>query len=163
MILNLESIWRIFHQKLKNSQKIHFKSILELIKNCLKPIYETLIILDCCNASNFDLPFILHEGKFKRRNDNFIDHDIMVITSCRSNEKAISQDSGSTFTQFLLKEKLKRNLSYIIDNVSKNITRITGHIQNIVVACSLPQKAYFYHWFTKSKMIYTKEISYIVI
>ena len=73
---------------------------------------QILLIFDCCNGPDFNLPFVLDEnGIYRLNNYHFPQKEIICLVSSLPEEKSLSTNNGSLFTHIIIK-----NLNIVQDN-----------------------------------------------
>lgn len=81
-------------------------------KNC-----QILLIIDCCNGSNFNLPFYMdNNGVYHNNNIKtpiYTDREIICIVSSLHDEKSHSTLNGSPFTKTIINNLLQDNKTWL--------------------------------------------------
>ena len=123
---------------------------LELFRDYLK-IEKVICIMDCCEGG-IELPFVLHNKVYRckqnLKKEDFINTEMVCISSSLENEKSITSQSGSFFTRNLLEIlDSSQSLSNILEKVRKSnqITQINREIkQTATISVSLPHISYLF-------------------
>jgi len=132
--------------------KINNTDFIELIlKNCPTDC-QMLMLFDCCNGSNFKLPFYLnHQGVFHNTDINtcfYTERDIICFVSSMQDESSHCTCEGSPFTRLVIKQlqnKQTRTWSEILFNVQDKLTHIVNN-QTVCLYSSLPNLNYIWSW-----------------
>jgi len=94
-----------------NKDIINVNSIIDLIKDNTKKDSEIILIIDCCQIENVNLPFLYKNGKFTYNSDvNIITQYFLCIVSHNSENKTLSTIDGSLFTISLIKSLQYTNI-----------------------------------------------------
>lgn len=152
---------------------------------------ESLWIFDCCNPGGLNLPFIWKnsttqqgDGYFSLcERDDFLalDDNILLVTSSREDEKAVSTEMGSLFTYLLFKflsrlteegsqPKSKKMYSWnfgdILAYIQRGIKRInSGHPQTVSLYGSHVISPVLWPWvFSPNNIRFDEELlSFVVV
>lgn len=122
------------HMLMPNNDSLPFTTFRNII---LKNPNDIFCVLDCCNPQGLHLPFKYTNNTFTLSDKEIkcIKQNILLITSCDSNEKSISSPTGSIFTKFFFKNLYcpygkKLNIKSLIHDISININKINNKINH---------------------------------
>ena len=120
---------------------------LELFRDYIKT-EKVICIMDCCEGG-IELPFVLHNKVYRckqnLKKEDFINTEMVCISSSLENEKSITSQSGSFFTRNLLEIlDSSQSLSNILEKVRKS-NQINKEIkQTATISVSLPHISYLF-------------------
>ena len=125
---------------------------LELFRDYISPspigTEKVICIMDCCEGG-IELPFVLHNKVYRckqnLKKEDFINTEMVCISSSLENEKSITSQSGSFFTRNLLEIlDSSQSLSNILEKVRKS-NQINREIkQTATISVSLPHISYLF-------------------
>lgn len=101
---------------------------------------EIFCILDCCNSSGMMLPYELCNNHFmlRRYGDiKFTEHKILLLASCRQDEKSVATDHGSLFSKWFIEYmtelnrpfRLRPGNVYLPPHANRNLENLAGKIR----------------------------------
>ena len=113
---------------------------------------QMLLLFDCCNGSNFRLPFYLDkEGVYHNtitKEPIYTGRNIICFVSSSYDESSHCTYEGSPFTRLVIKElknKITKRWGDILFNVQKDLNKIVGK-QTVCLYSSLPTLNYIWSW-----------------
>jgi len=132
--------------------KIDNTEFMELIlKHCPEDC-QMLMLFDCCNGSNFNLPFYLDkDGVYHNTDINtcfYTQRDIICFVSSMHDESSHCTFEGSPFTRLVIKQLKNREAkcwSEVLFNVQDKLTHIVNN-QTVCLYSSLPNLTYIWSW-----------------
>lgn len=132
----------IFRKTLTNNSNA--KSILQpnSNENKVKIKSKTVLIMDCCEGG-IELPWILNDKIYRLKDEisltNFVEEEIICISSSLENENSTISKSGSYFTRSLFKNLEKNDL--FLFNILKK-TNFSSSKQTPNISASYPNLLY---------------------
>lgn len=110
--------------------------IVDTIRCCR--VCQSLIVLDCCNAS-IDLPYKL-AGRYRLRSRNFVRPNILCLAASQQGESSYASGRGSTFTRSLVRalgagclvdkgrRRSHRNLNHLVQRITSEYKGSTVNV-----------------------------------
>lgn len=134
------------------------KDLMKLIIDSVSINCQILFIFDCCNGSNFNLPFYLNDNNnFKLNNNDYslnLNMDIICIMSTINGETTNSHQSGSSFTNVLIENLKNKDIKTWIELKNKIIDGIklspNFNDQTISIYSSLIINKHIWNWINTS-------------
>lgn len=112
---------------------------------------QILVLLDCCQGSNLDLPYLLINDSYKLTNSNdkiFITQHIILCSSTLQNEDSVTSKNGSLFTKILFQiltlYPQYKQITQIVNLVLEHSTKIFK--QTVTVHSSYPNDYILWNW-----------------
>lgn len=109
---------------------------------------RTICVMDCCGGG-LELPFILNEGIYRFRDESphqdrdndFVQNEIICISSSSENEKSLTSQAGSFFTRYLFSilDEPTLSISSILKKIRKSLIDIK---QTANILASFPTLRY---------------------
>lgn len=132
--------------------------IIMLREKILEMGKQILVIFDCCNPHGLYLPFSA-DRKTKKMNmisQNFLEEDVIVLTSSEPTEKIKADDSGSPFTFNLFHYLNKRTKPYGIYHILEHMDKKLDENQKCSIYSSRWNKSLWY-WCVDNKLDITTD------
>lgn len=109
---------------LPKNEKIELKRFRDIILINTARNSQIFSIMDCCNGSNFGIPFKLKNNDYRlisRKLRYFTEQDIIQIVSSQDEENSVTSGEGSIFTtkMFQFLNSQERDIRKIVNEVSK--------------------------------------------
>ena len=120
--------------------------ILDIISKVKDHNVETMLIFDCCNGTNFLLPY-LYDGSIYHLVDNarvYMPHRVISICSSMGNQQSFSDISGSDLTKSLVKNINKLSVRDIMRSVIFDVTSVCK--SNPTLYSTYPNIHYIFPW-----------------
>jgi hypothetical protein len=120
--------------------------ILDIISGVKDPNVESMLIFDCCNGTNFLLPY-LHDGIMYHLVDNarvYMPHRVILICSSIGNQQSFSDISGSDLTKSLVKNISKLSIRDIMRSVILDVTSVSKSSPTLY--STYPNIHYIFPW-----------------
>src|SRR3990167_1512705 len=135
-----------------NNEKFQFSDFKNLILEEIPCTSKIFMVLDCCHPSNFSLPFQIKNKKF-RLVDKWkpINHDLILVTSSKSNETSTASTMGSFFSKYFFDKVNNENIGKILENIRNSVKSIHKQKQTVSAYTSFPKHPVLWSWITGSK------------
>jgi hypothetical protein len=127
-----------------------YDKLMELVSSIKK---ELFIVMDCCHPSSLNLAYRLNERFRLQRYRRLISQEVLLICSSSEDERSISTDKGSIFTELLFNslkdmrnKKIVANLSKLLIDINKKIKDLKLNKQNVMIYSSYPRYVNVPEW-----------------
>lgn len=127
--------------------------IIQLREKILELGKQILVVFDCCNPHGLFMPLLACRGtkKMNMISQNFLEEDVVVITSSEPDEKIKADDSGSPFTFNLFHYLKKRTKPYGFYQILEHMDKKLESSQKCSIYSSRWNKSLWY-WCIDNKL-----------